>query len=118
MTHPVVSLMTRPCVIRWIDQTGTDVHGDPITTTVETPAMCELQQSQSTELRDGQLVSVTAWNLYLPTDLDIPIGQSLDSADEIVVDGRTYTLDGDPWIVRDPTIEVDSHIEVKVRRVT
>lgn len=109
----IASLVTRPCTLHTrVEDDGTrDEMGDPTVTFTDVETVCELQQSQATEERDGRLLLVSTWNLYL-----LP-GESLDGWSELTVDDIRYTLDGAPWPVRHPITGEASHVEARVRRV-
>lgn len=109
----VAALITRPCTLhtRVEDPDDRDEMGDPTVTYEDVDTVCELQQSRATEERDGRLVLVSDWNLYL-----LP-SESLNGWSEVTVDGDRYALDGTPWVVRHPISGQLSHIEARVRLV-
>lgn len=110
--NPADLLMTRPCTVVHVELGEPDVNGDRARITTTTDTVCELQQSTTAETRDGGLVVVTQWNLYLPADAVVTAN------DEVSVDGVAYTVDGQPWSVRDPLTGETSHVEAKLREVS
>lgn len=104
-------LLTRSATLRRQEQTGSDVYGDAIYDYVEEAVLCELQQDRVREIRDGRELEVSVWSLFLPA------GISTSGWDEIAIDGRVYTFDGDPWEVRHPTSGEWLFSEIKCRQV-
>ncbi len=110
--NPATAMMTRPCTVRHVTWDEPDAFGDRQRTVETVETVCELQQSRSTENRDGALVVVSEWNLYLPP------GVPLAAEDEVDVDGHTFAIEGLPWAVRDPLSGEGSHIEARARVVS
>jgi hypothetical protein len=107
----LTALMNRPMVIvrRTAGET-TDAFGNNVSAEASTPVLGELQQQQRTEpLAEGEL-SDTRWIVFLPASTDLSTG------DAIVCDGHIYELVGDPWEVRNPRTQTESHVEATVRR--
>ena len=106
-------LMTRPCIIESpVTSDDTDDMGDPLDSQPErVVTVCEVQQSSSREARDGGLIDVQVWNIYLPA------GSRPRASSIVHVDGLRIALDGGPWPVRDPLSGVESHVEAKGRQV-
>lgn len=111
----VTPLITRPCTITRgarVDRDDFDLDVDdpeaPEPETVE--AVCELQQRQRSEDRDGGEVSSTDWTGYFLPDVE------LGTADVVTVEGVAYEVVGDPWKARDPLLDRDSHVEASLRR--
>ena len=86
------------------------------------PVYAEVQQTSSVELRGGQMTVVTHYLGFFRPRLDGPGGAvaagTLTPEDEVTVDGARYTLDGDPWLVRNPRTGIASHWETRLRKVT
>ncbi|MCK9629293.1 MAG: hypothetical protein M0R37_11980 [Bacteroidales bacterium] len=110
-------LMTRPCTVDRTTRGDPDVAGDAPVTAVPVSALCEIQQSQSSEIRDGVAVVVSVWNLY--GFVDPASGTYLDvglaAGDVVEVDEVAYAVDGRPWVVRDPLTGSVSHVQARVR---
>lgn len=104
--------MSRPCTVRHVEHSGSDEMGEPSRSVTTTDTVCELQQSTTSEQRDGGVVVVGQWNLYLPP------GVAIDSGDEVAVDGHLFAVDGAPWVARDALTGVDDHVEVRLREVS
>lgn len=105
-------LINRPCtILRRTTNAEKTPYGRQRKTDTLTETVCELQQTQSTELADGGEVADTTFLLVLPAATDIRTG------DALVVDGHTYELTGEPWVARNPRTQIDSHIQATVRRV-
>jgi len=101
--------MNLPCTIvnrsfSTLDELGNDVAAE---STVET--VCELQQRQRGE--DGEELSTGSFLLV------VPAVTALRSADSVIVDGVEYEVSGEPWAVRNPRTQTDSHLEATVVRV-
>lgn len=104
-------LLTRPATLRTRVQTGSDVYGDAVYAVNEEAVLCELQQDRVREIRDGRELEVSVWTLFLPAGIET------SGWDEISIDERIYTFDGDPWEVRHPTSGEWLFSELKVRQV-
>lgn len=110
----VSALLTRTCTIKRRTAAGTiDAAGDAVVTTVDTSAVCELQQLP--RRADGEPVtqaemSDSQWLLVLPA------GTAIDTGDGVVVDGKAYEMFGEPWHVRHPRTGVESHVECTLHR--
>lgn len=103
-------LINQPCTItRRGTSSDTDAYGDEIPTETEVETVCELQQRQRTEHDQGE-VSDTTWLLLL-----LP-GTAIDTGDLVTVDDEDYEMVGDPWHVRNPRTQAESHVECTVRR--
>lgn len=88
------------------DDYGNDLPGETVTETV-----CEIQQRQRDEPGDQGELSVTGWLLILPA------GTLIRTGDSVVIDGgHEYEVVGDPWPLRNPRTQQESHIEASVRR--
>lgn len=74
------------------------------------PLYVELQQQSATEMRDGRAVLVSTWIGYFRPDA------VLDGHDEMTLDGKRYSFDGDPWLVRHPRTGQASHWFARMRR--
>jgi hypothetical protein len=104
-------LITRPCTLNRATGTKTkDRYGNKRAASETVETVCELQQRRRTEDPEQGELSDTVWDLFLPA------GTELTTADSVTVDGVTYQLVGDPWPVRNPATQQDSHVEATVRR--
>lgn len=108
----IADLLTRPCTIYQVDDGLADEYGNPeLEPDSGTTTVCELQQERGFEA-DETVVSVTRWRLFLPPDA------VLAGRDYVVIDGDTYTMVSDPWVVRNPRTGVNHHVECVVRRAS
>lgn len=85
--------------------------GDKTGTFVDVPVFVEIQQQTATENRAGQNVAVSTWLAFFRPDV------VLAAADQLTVDGKRYTFDGDPWLVRHPRLGRASHWVARMRKV-
>lgn len=105
--------MNRPCTLLQRSEGETeDDYGNPIPVETAVETVCEIQQQQRFEREDADELAESRWLLILP------IEQSVNTGDAVVVDGETYELVGDPWRVRNPRTGIHSHIEATVRRTS
>lgn len=123
----ILSLINRPCMLHRsvTSETETDAMGDPLVEEVDDPTVCEIQQQQRFEQRDGQQVLVSVWQVFLLPSEDVDGWDSITVAppevDEDAWDGVTgdrYSLEGEPWPVRHPRKGVVHHIEATARKVS
>lgn len=105
-------LITRPCTLLLRGPSeAIDDFGDAVREAQEVEAVWELQQRSAAESPEG--VSDTVWvGFFLP---EIPLA-TVDAIRDPEL--GSFELDGDPWPVRDPLTEEQSHIEVRVRRAS
>jgi hypothetical protein len=104
-------LLNTPCVItRNLPGSTEDEFGNEIPQTDEIETVCELQQQQRSEPGNEGELSVTTWLLVLPA------GTVLRTSDKIEIGGDVYEVEGDPWAVRNPRTQTDSHVEATVTR--
>lgn len=106
----LTSLINRPCVLR--HRTGgtmVDRDGNEIPEWVETATVCEIQQRRRSE--NDEQISSAEWVAFL-----LP-GETVGSGDELLVDGVTFQVEGDPWPARNPRTRQASHIEATLRRM-
>lgn len=107
--------ITQPATLH-SQQTGAkDAAGDRTTTFVDHDVLVEIQQRDGSEFRDGQYVSVTRWYAFIRPDTTLP---AFKPSDELTVDGRRYTFDGEPWQVRHPRTGQVSHWYARLRRTS
>lgn len=88
------------------DSEGNPTFGDPVVTTYP----CRLEQTDSTEIVEGERRSVSNLLLFLPPEA---ADQSFE--DTVDVDGRLYQVEGVPNVLRTP--RGIHHIEARVRGV-
>lgn len=109
----LAALLNRPItVIRRSTSGSTDDFGNDQPTESLIQTVGELQQRRRDEPDAEGELSDTQWTLFLPAGTDIATG------DAIVCDGLIYELVGDPWDVRNPRLQAQSHIECTLRRTT
>jgi hypothetical protein len=103
-------MMRTSCTIIQRVPTGeVDRHGDAITEEVEVETRCALQQDRRTEHEEGGEVSDAFWRLFLPWGTEVGSGAA------IMVDGREYELQGEPWSASEGSRSM-WHVEAAVRR--
>lgn len=105
------TLLNRPVTItRNLPSGDEDDYGNEIPTENVVETVGELQQVQRTEPGAAGELSVTHWLLMLPAGTDLRTGDSVE------VEGAAYQLVGDPWQVRNPRTQAESHVEATVVR--
>ncbi len=110
----LAQMVNRPCVIRRMISTGErDDLGNETTKAVEVETVCDLQQPQGASFRSesDNEVSDTRWTLYLPPDVTIGLGDTVEVEEE-----GEFEVYGEPWRARNPATQQISHIEVALRR--
>lgn len=106
----LASLINQPCTLRRrTGGTTTDRDGNEIPEWVEVETVCEIQQRRRSE--NDEQISSAEWVAFL-----LP-GETVRSGDELVVDGITHQVEGDPWRVRNPRLRAANHIEATLRRM-
>jgi hypothetical protein len=108
----IASLITRPCTLRGETTTGTrGAYGHETTAPTSVETVCEVQQRQRSEAADQGELSETDWHgFFLPTE-------SMNGASSVEVPGLgTFEFVGDPWKVRDPETQAESHWEASLTR--
>jgi len=110
----IANLLNLPCQITRRRASGVeDRYGNEIPTENTVSTVCELQGSSQrvgNEPSGHNDLSRTKWSIFLPAGTDV------DSADLVIVDGQEYELDGDPWNVRNPRTQSESHVEATLIR--
>lgn len=109
----LTALLNRPMtIVRRSAGATADEFGNIIDVEVAEDVFGELQQQQRSEpVAEGEL-SDTRWILFLPA------GTELGTGDAIVCDGHIYELVGNPWDVRNPRTQDESHVEATLRRTS
>lgn len=104
-------LLTMSATLRRIDRTTTDAEGNPTSTASTSTVACYLEQrgaGATSERQRDHLDVTTTWRVFLPA------GTSISADDELVIDGVTYHVDGDPWQVHNPRVGAVSHVEANL----
>lgn len=102
-------LLTMSATLRRIDRTTTDAEGNPTSTASTSTVACYVEQRGATSERQRDHLDVTTtWRVFLPA------GTSISADDELVIDGVTYHVDGDPWQVHNPRVGAVSHVEANL----
>lgn len=70
---------------------------------------CALQQTRRGEEDGHGPFSVTEWRLFLP------VGTALTTADEVEIDGETFQVFGQPWVVHNEATGIAHHIEATLK---
>jgi hypothetical protein len=106
-------LINRPCTIISRSESGdTDELGNDIADVNEVVTVCEVQQRRRDEPDAHGEVSDTLWDGFFLA------GTELTTADAVRPEGLgEFELVGDPWPVRDPLTQQESHVEATLRRV-
>lgn len=106
----LTTLLSRPCaLVRRTDSGSTDDDGNAIKTEVATQTVCSLQQIRREEPGDAGELSITLWDLFLPT------GTAIDTSDAVIVGGDVYEVVGDPWDATEGSARMH-HVEATVRK--
>ena len=102
-------LINRDCTILRRSASGSeDDYGNEIQTDHVEQTVVEIQQRVRKEHDDA--VADTDWiGFFLP-------GEDVQSGDAIVLDGHKFEVVGDPWPVRNPRTQAESHVEAGLRR--
>jgi hypothetical protein len=109
----LTDLLNRPClIVNRAPDGGRSRYGAETTSETVTSTVCELQQRQRDEDTVAGDVSRTSWLLVLPA------GTEVRQDSQVVVDGDTFEVDGEPWEARNPRTKAVSHVEVSVVRTT
>jgi len=87
-----------------------DAEGNPTATTTQVELMCRLAQSRTSDDETEGDRRATTLRLYLPPDV------VLDGSDRVVKDGRTFEVEGSPYLARTP--RGPHHWEVTLKEVT
>jgi len=88
-----------------------DAEGNPTATTTSTDVLCRLAQSSTSDGEAGDADRrSTSLRLYLPADVE------LDGSDRVVKDGRTFEIEGAPYLARTP--RGPHHWEVNLKEVS
>lgn len=108
----LATLLNRPLTLvrRSAASAETDAFGNIVPTETLVEVVGELQQQRRAEPGDDSEMSDTNWILFLLAGTDVNTG------DGVICDGQLYELVGDPWQVRNPRTQLQSHIECSVRR--
>lgn len=108
----LAQLLNTPCTLILRSASGsTDELGNEIPSETPVDTVCELQQKMRSEGGDEGEVSETDWLIILPA------GTQVRTGDAALVGEYEYEMIGDPWHVRNPRIELESHVEITARRV-
>lgn len=106
----LANLLNTPCqIVRRLPSAETDEYGNEIPGEELVSTTCSLQQRSRDEPGGAGELSITLWNLYLPT------GTALSTGDAAVVGGHVYEVVGEPWDAREGSPAV-WHVEATVRR--
>lgn len=96
--------------------TATDDYGDSTTTTTETPwPGCMVAPRYATEASDNRSPGVVIGKSALGP---LPAGVTLDSDDQIKVDGVLYDIDGEAGDWKSPFTDWRPGVEVALKRTT
>lgn len=107
----LTALLSRPCTIISREAVGDiDDYGNEVPEESSVDTVCELQQIQRDEPAGEGEFSDTRWVAIFPA------GTELKTSDAVLIDGKTYELEGDPWAVRNPRLGTESHVEATLCR--
>ena len=109
-------LFTHQAVLHSRRPTGeSDPYGDvEMGEIASTSVLCHLWQTSPGEIdpEGGGYGTDVGWRVMVSLDT------SIAATDALEVDGMTLEVDGPPWVVRNPRLGLDSHIEARLREVT
>lgn len=108
----IETLINRECLLLQREATGsTDELGNETKTDSVTSTVVELQPRTAKEGAANEEISSDDFTaFFLPSE-------DLTTADAIVIEGRTYEMDGLPQTWVHPITQVPTYIEAPVRRV-
>ena len=106
------NLLNRPCVLHRPTGTVTeDAYGNSTATRVDVATVGELQQRRRDEPEGQGETSESDWVLFLPA------GTEVTTADTVTVDPLgDFEFVGQPWPVRNPRTQQESHLECSVKK--
>jgi hypothetical protein len=106
----LTTLLSTTCtIVRRTDSGATDDDGNAIKTETPYQTVCSLQQVRRDEPPASGELSVTLWDLFLPT------GTAIDTSDAVIVDGAVYEVVGQPWDATEGSAGVH-HVEATVKK--
>lgn len=107
----IESLISQGCTLvnRVESEDEIDDYGKPLVQEDSTETVCYLEQRQRSEDASAGETSSSDWLAVFREDEDV------NTASALIVDGVIYEFVGAPWPVRDPELDVVSHIEATVR---
>lgn len=109
----ITQYINKPATLHtWTKLPDKDEAGDVQHDFTDSAVLVELQQKSATELRDGMLIRVDSWTVFLRPDTTVT------GLDELTVDGARYTFNGDPWLVRNPRTGAESHWQGRMEKVS
>lgn len=89
----LANLIQTPCtIVRRFASIDDDDFSNERPTEDYVDTVCEIQQAQRTEPAGEGELSVTTWNVFLPSDVVAHNGDAL-----VLDDGSEYELVGEPW---------------------
>lgn len=106
----LAGLLPQTVTIYTRTQGSDDAFGNPTTTETSTATTGRLRLLRSVEQVDGRDTVITGWLLYLEP------GETITPASRVVIDGNTYEVDGQPYLVYGAT--APHHLEVPLRETT
>lgn len=89
-----------------------DYNNEVLTLGDGVPTQGLLQQASTTEYTTDRDTTVTQWVIFLPA------GTVIGPQSQVVYDGQTFQVDGQPERVWNPRTASVSHVEAKLREVT
>jgi len=106
--------MKTPCqIVRREDGTEDD-YGNVIPAETTVQALCAFQKQNALgDSEDGSRgnLAESGWNVFFP------VGTDVEQGDAVIVDGREYEVDGEPYRARNELTGSVSHVECAARRV-
>ena len=106
----IANFLTEPATLVRTSSAVPDAEGNPTVTTTSTDVLCRLAQSSTSDDETEGDRRSTSLRLFLPADVE------LDGSDRVVKDGRTFEVEGSPYLARTP--RGPHHWEVNLKEVS
>lgn len=112
MSANIQRLLNQPLELHKNSVGTTDEYGNQVDTDYTVTTINGfLEMKDSIESLNDRDTVVSSWECWLAPGTDI------NAFDRIVFGGQTYEVDGAPWQVWNPRIQVVSHIKCKLKVV-
>lgn len=109
-----MNLINRACQVVRRGPSAEDDYGNEIPSETVVSTVCEFQAATSSADAEDRSQNNLAEGKF---DVFFPVGTDVTSGDALILDGVEYEIDGEPWVARNPSTGVLSHVEAQVVRV-
>lgn len=117
----IATRIRRPCTLHhWQQGQRDDATGDYVDGTFRDEAtVCEPQQHQTREDRNGRVVITSEWLALFRPSVTLTAHDEVTIPDVASPDGvgSRFAFEGDPVLVRKPSSQVATHWYVRLRKV-